>query len=143
VVRANLLKKPLEVICRCPFPALDAARGGRGTPHTGAARFPAVVITMVDRGRGHGPQGALVASLVATSDVALGAANYIIGWCLLVATRGCLPACLCGAVHDCLTVGGMLGGDVLRFPKRAPKEVALSASPRALLAASGQRNWAA
>jgi hypothetical protein len=88
-------------------------------------------------------RGALVASLVATSDVALGAANYIIGWCLLVATRGCLPACLCGAVHDCLTVGGMLGGDVLRFPKRAPKEVALSASPRALLAASGQRNWAA
>jgi hypothetical protein len=139
VVRANLLKKPLEVICRCHFPAPDAARNSGGAPHTGDARFPAMVIAMASRG----PQGALSASLVVIFDVAMGAMNCIIGKRLLVATRGCLAACPCGAVHDCLVVGGVLGGDALRLPERGPKEVALTASPWALLTASGQRNWAA
>jgi hypothetical protein len=138
--RENLLKKPLEVICRCPFPTPDVACGDRGVPHTEAARFPIVVVAMT--GRGRDPQGALLASFVAIFDVALGAANCVIGWGLLVAARGSLPSCLCGVVHDHLVVGGMLGGDSLWLPEHAPKEVALSASSWALLAASGQRNWA-
>jgi hypothetical protein len=44
-------------------------------------------------------------------------------------------------VHDHLVVGGVLGGDALRLPERAPKEVALNASLWAPLTASGQRNW--
>jgi hypothetical protein len=143
VVQAILFKKPLEMICRCPFPASDAGHGEGGAPHTGVARFPAVVVTTAGRGRSRGPQGALPVSLVAVSDVALGVANCIIGWRLLVAARGCLPACLCGAVHDHLIVGGVLGGSALWLPERAPKEVARFASPWALLTASGQHNWAA
>jgi hypothetical protein len=50
VVRANLLKKPLEVICRCHFLAPDAARNSGGAPHTGDARFPAMVIAVASRG---------------------------------------------------------------------------------------------
>jgi hypothetical protein len=60
-----------------------------------------------------------------------------------VATRGCFPGRLCGAVHDCLVVGGALGGDATWLFKRASKEVALSASLRALLVAPGQRAWVA
>jgi hypothetical protein len=143
VVWANFLKKPLEVICRCPFPASDTACGSGGAPHTKAAHFPVVVIAMASRGHGHGPQGALLASLIAISDATLGAANCITGWCLLITAQGCLPACLCGAVHDRLIVDGMLGRNALRLSKCAPKEVALSTSQWALLAASGQCNWAA
>jgi hypothetical protein len=84
----------------------------------------------------------LLALLIAISDVALGAVNCVIVWHLLVIAWGCLPACLCGAVHDRLIVGGVLGSDSLRLPKRVPKEVPLSTLSRALLAASGQRNWA-
>jgi hypothetical protein len=96
VVRANLLKKPLEVIFRCPFLAPDTARGSGGVPHTKAAHFPAVVIAMDGRGYGHGPRGALLAPLVAISKVALGAVNCIIGLHLLVTAQGCLHACQCG-----------------------------------------------
>jgi hypothetical protein len=78
--------------------------------------------------------------LVAVSDIALGAVNFIIGWRLFVVAWGCLPTCLCGVVHDCLVVGDVLGGDAQRLPERAPKEVALSASQWALLAVSGQCN---
>jgi hypothetical protein len=46
-----------------------------------------------------------------------------------------------GACH--LIVGGALGGDVARLLKRASKEVALYASPWALLIATGQRTWIA
>jgi hypothetical protein len=97
---------------------------------------------MAGCGHGCGPQGALLVSHVAISNITLGEANYVIRWCLLVTARGSLPTCLCGAVHDHLIVGGVLGGNALWLPERAPEEVALSASPRALLAVSGQRNWA-
>jgi hypothetical protein len=67
---------------------------------------------------------ALLALLVAISDV---------GWHLLVIAQGCLLSCLCRAVHDCIVVGG----DALRLPECAPKEVPPSASLRALLAVGG------
>jgi hypothetical protein len=85
-------------------------------PHTRVARFTAMVIAMAGRGHDRGPQGALTASPVAISDIALGVANCVIGWCLLIAARGCLPTCLCRAMHDCLIVGGMLGGDARWLP---------------------------
>jgi hypothetical protein len=142
MVWAKFPKKILEVIYRCPFPAPDAARGGGGTPHTRTAHILAVVMAMADHGHGRSPQGALLASFVATFDVALGAANCVVGWHLLVTSWGCLPTYLCGAVHGHLVVGGVLGGDALRLPERAPEEVAQSASPRALLTVGRQRNWA-
>jgi hypothetical protein len=79
-------------------------------------------------------------SLVAISDVALGAANYVIRCRLLVTAQGCLPACLCGVVHDRLVVGGKLGGDALWLHERGPKEVNRSFSPWALHVLSGQCN---
>jgi hypothetical protein len=90
VVPATLLKKPLEVFYRCPFLAPDATHGSEGTPHTGVARFLVVVITMAGCGPGHGSQGALLVSLVAVFDDALGEVNCAIGWRLLVIARGCL-----------------------------------------------------
>jgi hypothetical protein len=57
MVRANLLKKPLEVIYRCPFPVPDAACGSGRMPHTRAANFLAVVVVMAGCGYDHGPQG--------------------------------------------------------------------------------------
>jgi hypothetical protein len=98
---------------RDSFPAPDAAHGGEGALLIGAAHFPVVVIAMAGRGRSCGPHGALLASLVAVSDIALGVANCVVGWLLLVTARGCLPASLCGLVHDLLVVGGVLGGDAL------------------------------
>jgi hypothetical protein len=99
-----------------------------------------MVITMVGSGRGRGPQEVLLASLVAIFDIALGVANCVVWWCLLVTAQDCILACLCGAVHEHLLVGGVLGGDALRLPDSSPKEVALSTSPRALLVVSGQPN---
>jgi hypothetical protein len=75
--------------------------------------------------------------LVTASDAVLGAVSCIVERCLLVAARGRLSACLCGAVHGHLIVGGELGGDAVQLLERAPKEVALSALPWALLAAPG------
>jgi hypothetical protein len=62
---------------------------------------------------------------------------------LLVATWGCLPAHLCGAVYGRLVVGGVLGGDTAQLLERAPKEVALSTLPWGLLVATRQRTWSA
>jgi hypothetical protein len=64
--------------------------------------------------------------LVATFDAVLGVAGGVVGRCLLITAQGRLPACLCRAVHDCLVVGGVLGGDATWHLERAPKEVALS-----------------
>jgi hypothetical protein len=63
-------------------------------------------------------------------------------WRLLVTAQGCLPTCLCGAEHDRLIAGVVLGGDATRLLERAYKEVAQFALPRALLVASGRRTWA-
>jgi hypothetical protein len=45
--------------------------------------------------------------------------------------------------HDHLIAGGVLGGDAMWLLKRASQEVTLSALPRALLTATGQRTWVA
>jgi hypothetical protein len=63
----------------------------------------------------------LLTPLVATFDAVLGAVGGVVRWRLLIATWGHLPTCLCRVVHDCLVVGGVLGGDVARLHERAPK----------------------
>jgi hypothetical protein len=55
----------------------------------------------------------------------------------------CLPARLCQVVHGGLIVGGVLGGNTARILECALDEVPLSTMPCALLAANGQRSWAA
>jgi hypothetical protein len=110
-------------------------------PHARAARFPAAVLIVASRGRG--AYRALLALLVTTSGAILGAVSGIIERCLLIATWGHLPAHLCGAVCGHLVAGGMPGGDAVWILECAPKEVALSALPRALLVATRQCAWAA
>jgi hypothetical protein len=109
-------------------------------PHARATHFPATVI--ITDGHGRGPLRLMLTPLVAAFDAVLGAVGDVVGRCLLIATRGCLPACLCSAVHDRLIDGGVLGGDAARFLKRAPEEVAMSALPWTLPIVIGQCAWA-
>jgi hypothetical protein len=86
---------------------LVTAHGGRDVSHTGATRFPIAAVVMA----GHGPLRALLVPLVAAPDALLGTMSGDIGRCLLVATRGRLPACLCRAEHNRLVAGGAMGGE--------------------------------
>jgi hypothetical protein len=135
VVWESLLKKPLEVVGRRPCQAPVAARGGRDAPHTRAALFLVAAVAMV--GRGRGPQRAMLVPLVAAFDDLLGIVSADVRWCLHVAGRGRFLACLCGAVHDLLVAGGVLGGDTVWLLEHASEEVTLFTLPWALLAATG------
>jgi hypothetical protein len=73
----------------------------------------------------------------------LGAVSGDVRWHLLVAARGRLPAHLCGAEHDRLVAGGVLGGDVVQLLERASEEVVVFTLPLALLTATGQCAWVA
>jgi hypothetical protein len=65
-------------------------RSDQDLPHVGAAHLLVKVVAMA--GHGHGPYRALLAPLVAAFDVVLGAVSGSVGWCLLVAARGCYSA---------------------------------------------------
>jgi hypothetical protein len=94
-------------------------------------------VAVIATTHGRGPLKVLLAPVLATFDVFLGVVSGDVGRCLLVATRGCLPASLGRAKHDHLIAGGVLGGDAARLFKRSPEEVAMSALPWALHTALG------
>jgi hypothetical protein len=79
----------------------------------------------------------MLVPLVAALDGLLGIVSADVRWCLLVAAPGRFLACLCGAVHDLLVAGGVLGGDTARLLEHASEEVTLFTLPWALLAATG------
>jgi hypothetical protein len=58
-------------------------------------------------------------------------------------SSGRLPAHLCGAEHDRLIAGGVLGGDTAQLLECASDEEALFTLPWVLLAATGQWAWVA
>jgi hypothetical protein len=128
------------VVYRRPHWTLLTARGGRDASYVGATHFLVTAITMASCG--HGPLRALLALLITAPDALLGAVSCDIRRCLLVAAWDHLPDCLCGAGHDHLIAGGVLGGDAKQLLECASKEVALSALSRALLTASWLRAWA-
>jgi hypothetical protein len=122
------LEKPLEVVRRWPHWILAAVHIGRDASHTKATHLPITAVVVGARG----PLKALLAPLATAFDALLGVVSGNIRWCLLVATRGCLPTSLCRAKHDHLVTYGMLGGDVVRLLECASGGVATSALPRAL-----------
>jgi hypothetical protein len=140
MIWASLITEPLEVIRRWPHRALVTTCGGQDASHAGAASFP--VMAIVTASHGCGPLRALHALLVATLDALLGAVSGDIGWHLIITTRGHLPACLCGAEHDCLIASGVLGGNAVWLLEHAYEDVALSALPWALLTVSERHAWA-
>jgi hypothetical protein len=137
LIRTYLFEKPFEVVHGWPRWTLVAARDHQATSHVRAACFPIMAIVMA--GRGHSPLKALLVPLVGAFYTLLGAVGGDIGWRLLLAARGCLPASLCGAKHDRLVAGSALGGDAMRLLEHASEEVAMSALSRALRAMFGQR----
>jgi hypothetical protein len=99
-------------------------------------------MAVITAGHGHNALKVLLAPLVATFNSLLGAVGSNVGRCLLVTAQGHLPAFLGRAKHDCLIASGALSGDATRLLEHGPKEVSMSALPRALRAALGQRTHA-
>jgi hypothetical protein len=97
-----------------------ATCGGRGAPHTGATRLPAIAVVVA--GRGCGPLKALLVPLFATLPAVVGGD---VGRCSLAAARGHLPASLSWTRHDHLVVNGVLGSDVVWRLECVSKEVAM------------------
>jgi hypothetical protein len=130
VVWVGLLEEPLEVVCRWPRRTLVAARSSQAASHARATYLP--VVTVIIAGHGRNPLKSLLAPLVAAFDTLLCAVGGDVGWCLLVAIRGCLLASPCGAKHDRLIAGDALGGDAVRLLERASDRVIVSVLLRAL-----------
>jgi hypothetical protein len=96
---------------------------------TEASCLPVMVV--VTAGRGRGPLKALPTPLVVAFNTPLGVVSGDIGPCLLVTSRGYLPASLCRTKHDRLVTGSVLGGDAALLLKRVHQEVSTSTLPRA------------
>jgi hypothetical protein len=91
-------------------------------------------MAIVAAGHGHSALMVLFAPLVAAFDALLGEVSDDVGWRFLVATRCFLPTSLCRVKHGLIIAGGVLGGDVMQFLKRAYEKVIISTLPRALRA---------
>jgi hypothetical protein len=76
--------------------------------------------------------------LFAAFNALLGVVGSDIGWCLLLAAWGHLPASMGRAKHDRLIAGGVMGGDAVRLLECVPEEVAMSTLARAPRAVLGQ-----
>jgi hypothetical protein len=85
VVRAGLLEKLLEVVCRRTRRMLIIVRNSQAASHAGATRFPIVVI--ITAGRGRSPFKTLLAPLVVAFDTLLGAVGSGVRRHLLVTAR--------------------------------------------------------
>jgi hypothetical protein len=125
MIWAGFLDERLEVVRRRPHLTLVAMRYSRHASRAGAARLPVVAVIMV--GRGCGLLRALLAPLFAVLDALLSMVDDDVGWCLLVATRGHLPASLGWVKHDHFVVGGVRGGDAAWLPDCVPERVTMLA----------------
>jgi hypothetical protein len=83
VVRASLLKKSLEVVCRRPRLALATVHGCRDAPHARAVCFLVIVVIVVSHS--HNPIRAPLMPLLATLGAPLGILDGGGGWCRIAA----------------------------------------------------------
>jgi hypothetical protein len=107
----------------------------RNVSYTGATHLP--VVAVVADGHGRRPLKAQLAPLAVTFDSFLGIVSGNVGRGLLVVAWDRLPASLHWAKHDCLIIGGALGGDVAQLLERALEGVTTSTLSWALCVALG------
>jgi hypothetical protein len=94
-----------------------------GAPPTVATYLPIISIIKVSRGRG--PLGTMLETLPAILSALLGTVDGDVGWLLLAAARGCLPASWDEMKLGHLIVGGVRGGDAAQLLSGVPKKVVM------------------
>jgi hypothetical protein len=111
VVWACLFEEPHEVVHKRPHLTLVATFSNHDAPSVGATYLHLVTIILVDRG--HGPSKALLSPFLATHDALLSTVDGDVGWRLLAAASGRLPASLGRTKFGRLIAAGVLGGNTM------------------------------